>query len=451
MLRRTRTTKKLAKRIDMQYFARPHPFRRWRFWLSVAVPLIAMAWFLAQRAQGGQKLYSSGPLSHSHAVFTQQCALCHVTQAGAFSAQVTDQACLACHDAPAHQAAQLFTPGCSTCHVEHKGSSLLQATSDAACTQCHSNLRTREGQPHYVASIASFDRKHPELAPLRSGAVDPGGVRLNHYRHMQPNLMGPNNTRVQMTCADCHRPETSGNWPYAAPDVHPVSVETVSGHRRDPAYMTVPAFARHCAACHTLQFDKRFGNEQVPHGKPEVVRAFLLQKFNSYISANPGAVHEVTPPMREIPERARTPRVARNAAEWVQFRVDDAEWLLYAKTCKQCHTINFSDAPLPEIAKPNLTARWLEHAQFGHRAHRMMSCTTCHARAADSHETSDVLLPGIQVCQQCHRPEGPARESAEGRCFECHQYHDWPKAKPTKGGFTIQQLRGNSATPVPQG
>ena len=34
-----RTTKKRAQRIDLNYFKRPHPFRRWRFWLSVAVPL----------------------------------------------------------------------------------------------------------------------------------------------------------------------------------------------------------------------------------------------------------------------------------------------------------------------------------------------------------------------------------------------------------------------------
>ena len=74
MLRRSRTTKKLAKRIDLQYFTRPHALRRWRFWLSVAVPVIALGWLVTQRAQGGQKVYSSGPLSASHAVFTQQCS-----------------------------------------------------------------------------------------------------------------------------------------------------------------------------------------------------------------------------------------------------------------------------------------------------------------------------------------------------------------------------------------
>ncbi len=444
MLRRTRTTKTLAKRIDLQYFAHPHPFRRWRFWLSVAVPAIALGWFLTQRAQGGQKVYSSGPLSHAHAVFTQQCALCHVTEAGAFSARVTDNACLTCHDAPIHQTNQTFTPACASCHVEHQGAMLLQATADRACTQCHANLRTRDEQPHYVTSITSFGKQHPEFAALRSEKTDSGGVRLNHYVHLQPNLIGPNNTRVQLTCDDCHRsgPATGS---YQASEVHPVAASATSlGRIPDNSHMRMPEFAKDCAPCHTLQFDQRFGNEQVPHDKPEMVRAFLQKKFGEYIAAHPHAVGEVTPPGRQIPERVRVPRVARNAVEWVEFRVDDAEWLLYAKTCKQCHTLKSAGNSLPEVAKSNLAARWLAHAEFDHHAHRMMSCAACHTRTPESRETADVLLPGIATCQQCHRAEGAAKEAAEGRCFECHQYHDWTKARPLKGGFTIQQLRGEA-------
>ena len=449
MLRRTRTTKKLAKRIDLQYFARPHPFRRYRFWLSVAVPILALTWFLAQRAQGGQKVYSSGPLSHAHAVFTQQCILCHTTQAGVFSARVTGKACLTCHDAPQHHANQTFTPECSTCHVEHKGARLLQATSDAACTQCHADLRTRDGRPHYVASITHFEKNHPDLAALRTAQADPGTVRLNHYVHLQPNLIGPDNTRVQMTCEACHRPSVS---PYGTAEIHPVAAtDATLSRRHDQAYMPPPEFAKHCAACHTLQFDRRFGNDQVPHDKPEVVHTFLFNKFTGYIATHPDAVHEVSTPDRQIPERARLRRVARNASEWVQFQVDDAEWLLYAKTCKQCHTLKPTGSALPEVARSNLTTRWLSHAEFDHHAHRMMSCTACHTHTPDSRETTDILLPGIQTCQQCHRAPGPANESAEGRCFECHQYHDWTKASPTKGHFTIQQLRGNAKGSVPQG
>ncbi|MBZ5720199.1 MAG: cytochrome c3 family protein [Acidobacteriia bacterium] len=454
MSQRTRTTKTLAKRIDLQYFARPHPFRRWRLWLSVGVPLIALGWVVGQRAEGGQKAYSSGPLAHSHAVFTQQCGLCHVARTGAFFAHVSDQACLTCHDAPVHQPEQTFTPQCSSCHVEHQGAIRLAATSDASCMQCHANLRTRDGQPHYAASIGGFDRQHPEFSVLAPGRTDPGRIKLNHYVHLQPNLMGPNNTRVEMSCDDCHRATGSGEtWPYASTELHSAALKLTSqdlNQRGSKAPMVPPAFAWHCAACHTLQFDNRFGNAQVPHDKPEVVHAFLIKQFGEYIAAHPAAVHEVEASNRELPERARIPRVARNASEWVEFRVEDAEHLLWLKTCKQCHTLNFTGGPLPEVAKSSITARWLPHAEFDHQAHRAMACTACHTRAPNSRDTADILVPSIQICQQCHREQGPMKESAEGRCFECHQYHDWSKAKRTKGRFSIPELRGTARLRMPK-
>ena len=157
--------------------------------------------------------------------------------------------------------------------------------------QCHAQLRTRDGQPHYVASITDFDEKHPEFAPLRSGAADPAGIRLNHYVHLQPNLIGPNNTRVQMTCDDCHRTASVRNVAVRDAELHPVAA-TVREPRSLPtinAYMPVPEFAKHCSGCHTLQFDMRFGNEQVPHDKPEAVHAFLLKRFGEYIAAHPGS------------------------------------------------------------------------------------------------------------------------------------------------------------------
>jgi hypothetical protein len=477
MLRRSRTTKKLAKRIDLQYFTRPHVFRRWRFWLSVAVPVIALGWFVTQRAQGGQKVYSSGPLAASHAAFTQQCSLCHVARAGNFATQVSDEACLNCHDAPAHHANQSFTPACSSCHVEHKGVRLLSATSNSSCSQCHADLQTRDGQPQYVASIRKFAGGHPEFSPLRTGRTDPGKLKFNHYIHLQRQLMGPNNTRVEMSCDDCHR-ISKGNdgWPYAAnfdlsrkeknasrglkavalsdsggtsealpfPSDSPIAATSASDNlhsRVSQRYMPSPAFADSCAACHTLQFDKRFGNEQVPHEKPAIVHAFLLKRFGEYIATHPAAVHEVSAPDRQIPEKSRMPRVARNASEWIQFRTEDAEWLLWTKTCKQCHSLNSTEGQLPAVAPSNLTTRWLQHAEFDHQEHAMMTCASCHTNTEKSRETSEVLLPSIRTCQQCHRDDKP-RESAEARCFECHQYHDWTKVKRTREKFSIPELRG---------
>ena len=90
-----------------------------------------------------------------------------------------------------------------------------------------------------------------------------------------------------------------------------------------------------------------------------------------------------------------------------------------------------------------MPVRWMPHARFEHQAHGMMSCTACHARALESRETSDVLLPGIETCRQCHQEQGAQKAVADGRCSECHGYHDWTIAKPTNGHFTIPQLRGS--------
>jgi hypothetical protein len=453
MLRRLRTTKKLARRIDLQYFKRSHPLRRWRFWLSIAVPVLALGWLLTQRAQGGQKAYSSGPLSASHAVFTQQCSFCHVTRAGAFFKEVTDDACLSCHDGPTHHANQTFTPSCASCHLEHKGSARLARTTQASCTQCHADLRTREGKPHYTASISNFDRAHPDFSPLAKNMVDSGQLRLNHYLHMKPDLVGPSGQRVQMTCADCHRLNSEHDpFPYAGTLLR--TAATGASHNAAPSLssgtMDPVQFANHCAGCHTLQFDTRFASLQVPHDKPEVVHAFLVKRFQEYIAANPSAVHQIDPPSRQVPGRVRPPRVARNASEWVEFHVDDAEWLLWTKTCKQCHILKSVGTTLPEVATTSIRTRWLEHARFDHHAHRMMSCTSCHAKALDSHDTMDVLLPGIQTCRECHRDQARSTEVAEGGCFECHQYHDWSKAKRTKGRFSIPDIRGTAKLQPPQ-
>ncbi len=290
MSSRNRSTKALAKRIDMEYFARPHPFRRWRMVLSIAVPVIVLVWFFAQRVQGGQRAYSSGPLSHSHAVFAKQCSVCHVQQAGAFFRPVEDKACLTCHDGPVHHENQEFTPVCTSCHVEHKGAMRLSATADANCTQCHADLHTKQGETKYEVAITGFEGKHPEFRVLRDGPGDPGHIKLNHYVHLQPNLIGPNQTRVQLTCDDCHRPAgvedtlaysgSPAQLQYAATAPRDSSPTIVPLSIRSRAYMAPPEFAKHCAQCHLLTFDQRFGDQPVPHDKPDIVQQFLAARFS---------------------------------------------------------------------------------------------------------------------------------------------------------------------------
>ena len=446
---RTRTTKKLAQRIDMNYFKRPHALRRWRFLLSVAMLALAILWLAWYGVRRDRQLYSAGNLSSAHAVLTKQCAACHVSQVWYFSEKASDQKCLVCHDGPVHHGTQTFTPSCSSCHVDHRGPVRLAETSDAACTQCHANLATRGSPVHFVRNISAFNQNHPEFAAVRGR--DGGTIRMNHYLHLQPNLLGPNG-RVQMTCMDCHRSDADTNRPWRFGDSHnragaspPVTTDT---RKPDPfapapsrAYMAAPAYVRACANCHSLQFDKRIA-ESVPHSTPEEIHKFIVAKLQAYIAAHPAEVRVPRDPSRVLPEKPVTAEFrVLTPGQWVTERTSDAEQLLWRKTCRQCHTLTFSNdnenPGLPKIEPSNITVRFLPHAKFDHSKHGLVACTACHAGATTSQQNSDLLLPGIATCQKCHH-EGTA--AAESRCFECHTYHDPAHHQPAHSNFSLPDL-----------
>lgn len=449
MLRRVRTTKNLARRIDLQYFKGPHPFRSWRLWLSVAIPVVALGWFAFQRANT-QKVYSSGPLSAAHSLLGKQCNVCHVTAAGGFRVKVSDEACSKCHDAPPHHPEKVrFTVSCSSCHVEHQGSLRLASTKDISCTQCHADLRVRNGSSQYARVVKDFDRQHPEFAVLRPGSRDPGQVRLNHYAHLRPNLAGPLGP-VQMDCHDCHRLSApDGSWPYAALQTTSQSSSSTLGigddlkHPRSRDYMLPILYVNQCAGCHVkdLQFDRRF-EEAAPHDKPEVVQAFLVQKYSEYFMSHPAALSEPVAPERILPGKMKLPLpVPRTRQEWMDQQLMLADVLLFGKGCRLCHVMVERTGALPMVAKSSIPARWFHHAEFNHDAHRLLACTACHDRTAESRETGDILLPGIATCRRCHENKGPQNDAASARCSECHSYHDWSKEQPAKSRFTIPQLQ----------
>jgi len=454
---RTRTTKKLAQRVDLNYFKRPTPFKRAKLWLSVLVPLLAIGWMAWRGFYGDSRVYSSGRMSEPHAVLEKQCAACHVQKAGEFSSNAADSACLACHDGPVHHENQIATsvPACSACHVEHRGRINLNAVTNESCAECHGDLKVAGGQIHYAAHIRNLGDGHPEFAALLGGAKDLGSIRLNHAIHMKPIRQGPNGPMVQLECGDCHR-NYQADWKYAASPYPGMSGYQL--HRDQPMdnlprplptlqprtpsngreRMRPVEFARACSGCHLLTFDKRF-DEGVPHNRPEVVHDFLVKKFQGYIAAHASEVRVMRDPKRDLTGKPLQPELrVLTPAQWVAERTADAEELLWRKTCKQCHQLGFDEGDsLPSISAARMRERWLPHAKFDHDAHRGFSCVSCHAKALTSTEKSDVLVPGIANCKTCHAP-GP--EHAESRCFECHTYHDWSKRKEVKATFTLPGL-----------
>jgi hypothetical protein len=487
-LARTRTTKKLAQRIDLNYFKRPTPLKRAKFWLSLALPVIALVWIVAHFAARDSRVYSSGRLSEPHAVFETQCAACHMQTAGNFSAKAENSACLACHDGPIHHAEQTRMPDCAECHVEHRGKINLSAASNQSCAQCHSDLRTKGGAAQFAANIASFEDGHPDFKAIALTSRDPGTIKLNHMLHMKPIRRSPNGPNVQLACGDCHRPVASATksaWQYGdvkyvaasvsytdADNYRTAGLASLTTHNpaTDRELMAPAKFATACASCHLLTFDKRF-EEGVPHDKPEVVHAFLLKKFASFLAAHPNELHEMQDPARDLTGKLLPPRMRTvTAGQWIDEKVAVAEELLSHKTCAQCHQMTKQNLPDTSIARwsptnpataaglsamsvpagaksagmigavapANVTLRWLPHSKFDHDAHTAFTCVSCHAKALTSTESSDILIPGIVTCQTCHAP-GP--NHAESRCFECHTYHDWLQRKDVKPMFTLPALR----------
>lgn len=481
---RTRTSKKLAQRIDLNYFKRPTPLKRAKFWLSLLLPLLALLWIVERTIFKDSRFYSSGRLSEAHAVLEKECAACHLQKAGEFSAKVTDEACVDCHDGPIHHELSLVDKkelACAECHTEHRGRVSLRASSNQSCAICHADLQAVYGPPRFASRIRSLEDGHPEFAALRAESLHSqfvrGTSRLNHAIHMKLIRRGPAGPMVQLDCADCHRPDAiAPPSTYSDPDYVEARVSyndkgaaslsrTSNIVPRHPAsgreLMAPVKFASACAGCHLLTFDKRI-NIGVPHEEPKVIRGFLLKKFQEYIAAHPESLRERREPYRGFTGKSLQAEIRIvTPAQWVAEHTGVAEELLWRKTCVQCHSLSLrlegpekmpsiapwlrssSDSdfvlkPLPEIMAASTASRWMPHAKFDHDAHRGFTCASCHAKALTSTEASDILLPGIETCKKCHAP-GP--EHAESRCFECHTYHDWSKRKEVTPKFTLPELR----------
>jgi hypothetical protein len=274
---RTRTTKKLAQRIDLNYFKRPTPLKRAKFWISLLLPLLALVWIAERTIFKDSRVYSSGRLSEPHAILEKECATCHVQTAGSFSSKAADSACLGCHDGPVHHTVSIVGRkelACAECHTEHRGRVDISAASNQSCAECHANLGANGGSSHYASNIHSFENGHPEFAAVRSGARDPNEIKLNHAIHMKQIRRSATGPLVQLDCGDCHRPAASPR-PTTYSDANYVGAKVSYADSGKPVFgaviplmprqpitgrelMAPVRFANACAACHLLAFDRRF-------------------------------------------------------------------------------------------------------------------------------------------------------------------------------------------------
>lgn len=385
-------------------YVHAYGLRRW-FWnkalLSTVLVVTCAALLFAPVRAGKREVFHAGDMVPGHALFANQCERCHQPWRGP-----SESRCQECHGEQIHQAEQPSAPSCLGCHAEHHEQPVLARESSQPCLACHANLKTRSGrEARFVKRITDFTTDHPEFAitvktdtaekRLRlsdDGArdADPGTLKLNHALHLRPNLKGPKGP-VRLYCKDCHVPAADG------------------------ALMMPVRYEAHCKSCHLLKFDDVRSNGVAPHTSPDLVQGYLKTVYAATAQEGIGA-----------PTALRA-----------------AEKRLFGTVCAECHQMEQRESG-PAVAMPNIPERWFPHARFSHRSHRVLECTGCHTRAARSRKSENVLVPGIEICQGCHRqePAGWLRQakSAPLQCTTCHTYHERAANPDWDGPLSVHRL-----------
>jgi hypothetical protein len=127
--------------------------------------------------------------------------------------------------------------------------------------------------------------------------------------------------------------------------------------------------------------------------------------------------------------------------------------------CLQCHEVDgLSDGPISAkiveravVRGPGVPRVWFSHARFDHAAHRDLGCAVCHAGVGDSITATDVLLPPMEQCLECHSAGGDQAAGERGRsrsgaagssCTTCHRYHN--------GDHPLEGIGASSRGPKPR-
>lgn len=429
--------------------------------------------------------WSSGELSSAHKFLGERCDACHIkafelVQSEACAGchrDVRHHFDTAKFRFETVAGSRLWLAGfeperCTACHGEHQGATSPVPRQQSLCAGCHADLsRTHAGKTELL-DAADFGAAHPQFRP--SVIVDPAsgraaraalkspdlpkersGLDFPHDRHLAAACEIPKNasaellaalpkeelarksdaclilraaTRlkapgrpgadplesgppVPLDCADCHRPEPGGLY------MRPVTMQTSC------------AFA----GCHDLVFDKgdpargqppRF----LPHGQPDDVIAVVEDWIRAKALKNEPIL---APPenARRIPGRSPAPPApasrpdpgGRATAEAAK----ELETIFKGRLCGQCHDIKSpQESPRRrwEVLPVAVQDVWLPKSRFDHGSHANVACTECHA-ARSSAASTDVLLPGIEVCRRCHQGEAAAA-AVPSTCAMCHDYHD---------------------------
>lgn len=373
-------------------------------------------------------VWISGPLHASHQAIGKDCNVCH---AAPFR-MVRNQECVTCHRSTQHhvdvasQDVALFAEDrCASCHHEHNEPSTLVQPDQRLCTDCHLKLDKLQKAPE-VLNVGDFGRDHPDfrLSMLEARgqgaatlwervkvppnpekpAMERSNLSFSHRQHLDPKgIKTPDGSQV-MVCEDCHRPNQSGRL------MTPITMEV------------------QCSRCHSLQFDETDPATKVPHGDLPLLYKSLQEHFSRrfFEQTQPTTVASVS---RRRPGESGIvrPEEQRRARDWIeQMTFKTARDLLENRVCVDCHQIERDPGGEPTaqwiIDPVRLTDQWMPMASFDHKSHITQPCVSCHKNAERSDRSTDILMPGITDCRECHAGVQEEQKLASD-CLMCHKFH----------------------------
>ena len=375
---------------------------------------------------------------------------------GPLESSPMDQNCLACHQGmDFHQANMPAKFACHACHKEHITDGAMPEVESALCTSCHGDAtlmaKAREqakdfpttqanesgstAQPRtrpetgYTEVINSFHTDHPEFRQIREQVRDENPLKFNHALHLKNGNI-PKFNGEKLDCRHCHERDARGE------------------------YQQPITYASHCASCHPLLFDPKTVPSEgkpgllLPHGDPYYVRAYLRSlpiQYTEYARTHEGITQRerIANYLTEKEESLAKTYTTRDKLEHEVFFAGRKGYLPDGQKapldgCATCHEVTASknEGGTPIIAKATLPQRWMTLGSFNHELHsKGFNCTDCH-NVGVSEKTTDLNLPSIKQCVDCHSPTG----GIDHRCIRCHTYHhakgslfgDPVKAEPAK-------------------
>ena len=392
------------------------------------------------------EMWTSGSLSQAHRSLENNCQACHVKAGQA----VRDTACVACHTkvhdhgdpkkladakgplgivgATKQVVGGVFgiQPGrCVECHTEHQGTTAMPVTDERFCTNCHDDMSKRVRTA--LKDTADFGANHPQFEPTIRFAGTGGApmfrrVSLDANPKEDNGLKFPHDLHLSATNGVAQMAKRLGKGEgYGAP------LDCANCHTRDATGTSFVAVKMEpaCGACHSLAFDRIGGTiRTLRHGEPAQVIADIRAFYRAGGSRN-AAFQGME---RRRPGDFATSGQRVNFAQTSAMHIGNAEQAIRAVfskdgACFDCHSVRETgNATTPFAVKPvALAARYMTKGWFDHAAHDTETCVSCHAVKGSSF-SSDVSLPKLAKCQECHGGQD-ARKEVPSSCAMCHDYH----------------------------